>query len=78
MKKGKLYTSNRTYWINEQLNISADSDLININLEEIFKVEIHKLELDISSSSEAEISEKEARWIEQGEKLTKYCLNLKS
>ena len=38
--------------------ISADSDLININLEDFFKVEIPKLEPDISSSSEAEIYKK--------------------
>ena len=43
----------------ENLYTCADSDLININLEEIIKVDIPKLEPDISSSLEAEISEKE-------------------
>lgn len=44
---------------NDKLFTCADSDLININLEENVNVDISKLDPDISSSIEAEIFEKE-------------------
>lgn len=56
----------------EKLYTCADSDLININLEDIINVEIPKLEPDISSSLEAEISEKEVL------EVLKYMKNNKS